>query len=123
MREMLNLRPRGLLCMLLILCLAVVLPTQAEETDLVKLQERLLALGYEIGSADGILGTKTSSALLLAQTLLADAGYDVSPTGKADAKTAELIMQEENGELLRTLLEGCWGSRVKATPSPSNASP
>ena len=113
MREMLNLRPRGLLCMLLILCLAVVLPTQAEETDLVKLQERLLTLGYEIGSADGILGTKTSSALLLAQTLLADAGYDVSPTGKADAKTAELIMQEENGELLRTLLEGCWGSRVK----------
>ena len=113
MREMLNLRPRGLLCLLLILCLAVVLPTQAEETDLVKLQERLLALGYEIGSADGILGTKTSSALLLAQTLLADAGYDVSPTGKADAKTAELIMQEENGELLRTLLEGCWGSRVK----------
>ena len=113
MREMLNLRPRGLLCLLLILCLAACLPTQAEETDLVKLQERLLALGYEIGSADGILGTKTSSALLLAQTLLADAGYDVSPTGKADAKTAELIMQEENGELLRTLLEGCWGSRVK----------
>ena len=113
MREMLNLRPRGLLCLLLILCLAVVLPTQAEETDLVKLQERLLALGYEIGSADGILGTKTSSALLLAQTLLADAGYDVNPTGKADAKTADLIMQEENGELLRTLLEGCWGSRVK----------
>ena len=113
MREMLNLRPRGLLCLLLILCLAACLPTQAEETDLVKLQERLLALGYEIGSADGILGTKTSSALLLAQTLLADAGYDVNPTGKADAKTAELIMQEENGELLRTLLEGCWGSRVK----------
>ena len=44
MTEMLNLRPRGLLCMLLILCLAVVLPTQAEETDLVKLQVRINSL-------------------------------------------------------------------------------
>lgn len=107
-----NCHPRRLLCLLLVLCLAFAVPAQAEETDLVKLQERLLALGYEIGAADGIAGTKTSSALLLAQTLLADAGYDVSPTGKADAKTYELIMQAENKDLLRTLLEGSWGSRV-----------
>ena len=105
--------PKGLLCLLLIICLAVGAPVRAEETDAVKLQERLLALGYEIGAADGILGTKTSSAVLLAQTLLRDAGYEITPTGKADAETAEMIMREENAELLRTLLQGSWGSRVK----------
>ena len=115
MRDKISVRfhPKRLLCLLLVLCLSACLPAKAEETDLVQLQERLLALGYEIGEADGILGTNTSTALLLAQTLLADAGYDVSPTGKADAKTAELIMQAENTKLLRTLLEGSWGSRVK----------
>ena len=104
---------RRLLCLLLFFCLIFCTSARAEVKDLVTLQERLLALGYEIGSADGILGTKTSAALLLAQTLLADAGYSISPTGKADAETAELIMQEENEELLRMLLEGSWGSRVK----------
>ena len=115
MRDKISVRfhPKRLLCLLLVLCLSACLPAKAEETDLVQMQERLLALGYEIGEADGILGTNTSTALLLAQTLLADAGYDVSPTGKADAKTAELIMQAENTKLLRTLLEGSWGSRVK----------
>ena len=103
--------------LLLAFCLAFCVTARAEETDPVILQERLLALGYEIGKADGITGTKTSAAVLLAQTLLADAGYDVSPTGKADAKTFELIMQEQNTELLRTLLEGSWGSRVKAAQS------
>ncbi|MBR2664242.1 MAG: hypothetical protein IKE25_11045, partial [Clostridia bacterium] len=60
--------PKRLLCLLMILCLVFGLPACAEETDLVKLQERLLVLGYEIGAADGIAGPKTSSALLLAQT-------------------------------------------------------
>ncbi len=86
----------------------------AESMDLVMLQERLTDLGYEIGSADGILGTKTSAALVLAQTLLSDSGCDVSPTGYPDAVTYELIMQEENETLLRTLQRGRWGSRVRA---------
>ena len=107
-------RCRGLLCVLLSLCLLCGFSAvKAEETDLVALQQRLLALGYEIGAADGIMGTKTSSALLLAQTLLADAGYEVMPTGEPDVKTAELILQEENDDLLRTLLVGSWGSRVR----------
>jgi len=105
--------PKRLLCLLMILCLAFGTPACAEETDLVKLQERLLALGYEIGAADGIAGPKTSSALLLAQTLLAEAGNDIAPTGSPDAKTVGLIMREENAELLRTLREGSWGTRVK----------
>ena len=105
--------PKRLLCLLMILCLVFGLPACAEETDLVKLQERLLALGYEIGAADGIAGPKTSSALLLAQTLLAEAGNEIAPTGSPDAKTVGLIMREENAELLRTLREGSWGTRVK----------
>ena len=77
-------RMRKMLCMLLTL-LQIALPALAEETgpDIRHLQERLLALGYEIGEADGILGTKTSMAILLAQTLLADAGFGVTPTGRA----------------------------------------
>ena len=99
----------------LAVCLVLLfLPAQAEETDLKPLQERLLALGYEIGGADGILGEKTSSAVLLAQTLLAGGGFDVTPSGIPDTSTAELIMREENAGLLRTLLRGSWGTRVRA---------
>ena len=105
---------RRLLCVILIICLSLFfLPVNAEKTDIKKLQERMLSLGYEIGKADGILGEKTSSAILLAQTLLAEKGYDVLLTGSPDAKTVDLIMQEENSELLQTLLRGSWGSRVK----------
>lgn len=109
-----NDRFRNLICGVLILCLffIVILPARAGETDLAALQKRLLTLGYEIGEADGIMGSKTCSAILLAQTLLADTGYDLVPNGRPDAKTAELIMQEENAALLRTLLNGSWGSRV-----------
>ena len=100
--------------MILLLCLAFVfLPGKAETTDLAGLQRRLISLGYEIGKADGVMGPKTAAALLLAQTLLADAGYDVVPTGQADGKTAELVMNEDHGELLRTLLKGSKGSRVR----------
>ena len=73
----------------------------------------MLSLGYEIGKADGIPGEKTSSAILLAQTLLSDKGYDVLLTGSPDTKTVDLIMQEENSKLLQTLLRGSWGYRVK----------
>ncbi len=97
----------------LILCLLFgLMPGKAEETDLTALQKRLLSLGYEIGQPDGVLGPKTASAVQLAQTLLAEAGYDIVPTGRPDAKTAELVMKEENRKLLMTLLRGSRGSRV-----------
>lgn len=101
--------------LLLVLCLILFLvPVKADTVvDLTSLQQRLLSLGYEIGTADGILGTKTKSALMLTQTLLSDAGFEVSSTGQPDAVTAALIMKEENSALLRTLLKGSWGSRVR----------
>ena len=106
-------RFRGFIAIWLVSCLLfMMLPAQADGTDLMSLQKRLLELGYGIGTADGIAGPRTASAILLAQTLLADAGFDVLPTGTADAKTAELIMSEENEELLRTLQRGSRGSRV-----------
>ena len=105
---------KALICLVMILCMfAPLFPSYAEETDLITLQKRLLALGYEIGTADGILGAKTSSAVTLAQTLLADRGYDLIPTGTPDAETVSLIMEEENEDLLRTLMRGSWGSRVR----------
>ena len=104
---------RRLLCAVLVLCLSFgLLPAGAEEANLIALQKRLLTLGYEIGQPDGVLGPKTSSAILLAQTLLAEKGYDIVPTGQPDAKTAELVMLEENRNLLQTLIRGSWGSRV-----------
>lgn len=107
-------RLRKTVCAILALCLfTVFLPAGAERTDLKTLQERLLVLGYEICQADGILGEKTTAAILLAQTLLAEKEAGVTPTGNPDEKTAELIMQEENSELLRTLLKGSRGTRVR----------
>ena len=109
---------RRILGIALAVCLlAVSMPAGAESPDIRALQERLISLGYEIGTADGIAGTKTVAAVTLAQTLLADAGYDVTPTGIPDAETAELIMQEENEDLLRTLLRGSRGSRVQQAQS------
>lgn len=108
-------RIRRMLCAALAaLFCAPALPAGAEETDIRALQVRLITLGYEIGSADGIAGKKTSAAILLAQTLLAEQGFGVQPTGTADAATTELIMREENSGLLRTLIRGSWGSRVRA---------
>lgn len=105
---------RRRLCAVLAVCLFFLsFSAKAEKTDLRKLQERLLSLGYEIGEADGIPGEKTAAAILLAQTLLAGKGYDVTPDGVPDEKTADLIMSEENSGLLRTLLRGSWGSRVQ----------
>lgn len=107
-------RWKRLLCLMLLLSLALLSPPAAGEgADIRQLQERLLELGYEIGTADGIPGTRTSMALRLAQTLLADAGFDVLPTGLPDETTVSLINREENGDLLRTLMKGSWGSRVR----------
>ncbi len=104
---------RWLCALLCLLLLSALLPAAAEETGMVALQKRLITLGYEIGDVDGVAGKKTSAAILLAQTLLADAGYDVSPTGNADPRTVELIMDEKNDALLRTLLMNSRGSRVR----------
>jgi len=107
-------RMKRIFCALLAVCLLwISLPAGAEKTDLKTLQSRLLALGYEIGAADGILGEKTTAAIAMAQTILADHGFGVTPTGTPDAKTAELILQEENSDILRTLQKGSWGSRVR----------
>ena len=99
--------------MLAVCLLLPFLPAQAEGTDIKALQTRLLDLGYEIGKADGIFGKKTSAAIALAQTLLAEQGFDVQSTGTPDVKTVELIMKEENSGLLQMLVKGSWGSRVK----------
>ena len=105
---------RRLLCALAAACLCMLpLAAGAEGTELRTVQERLLALGYEIGPADGILGEKTTAAVLLAQTLLAEQGFNVTPTGIPDKTTADLIAREENASLLRTLLKGSRGTRVK----------
>ena len=102
------------MCTLLVFCLPFVLmPAHAEETDVAALQKRLLFMGYEIGEADGIMGPKTRSAILLAQTLLTDQRSDINPAGLTDAETVKQIMDEKNTELLRTLLRGSWGSRVR----------
>ena len=105
---------RRMLCAALALCLLCsALPVLAEGTGVKALQERLISLGYEIGTADGIIGKKTTAAIMLAQTALQENGYDVQPSGSPDTMTVSLIMQEENTTLLRTLRSGSWGTRVK----------
>ena len=98
----------------LALCFLLLLTCAAADSAVTAAQERLLELGYEIGAADGILGAKTASALRLVQTLLLDAGHDVSPTGSADDATLRLLQDPQQETLLRTLLRGSWGARVKA---------
>ena len=106
---------RRVLCTVLAVCLlGFVLPASADGTDIKALQERLISLGYEIGTADGIVGKKTTAAIMLVQTALQESGYDVQPTGVPDPETVSLIMQAENTDLLRTLRIGSWGTRVKA---------
>ena len=57
---------RRTVCAVLILCLSLsFLPVMAEKADVKALQERLLALGYEIGAADGVAGKKTTAAVML----------------------------------------------------------
>ena len=107
-------RIRKMLCAALAVCvLGSVLPSLAEGTAMKALQERLISLGYEIGTADGIVGKKTSAAIMLAQEALRENGHDVRPSGTPDPETVSLIMQEENADLLRTRRPGSWGSRVK----------
>ena len=107
-------RFRRILCAVLAACLFLLFPpVRAEQSDVLMLQKRLLALGFEIGGADGVLGAKTRAAVLLAQTILADEGFSVTPSGYPDAETVSQIMREENGRMLQTLLAGSWGTRVR----------
>jgi len=107
-------RSRRALCVLLLLMMAFSWTGAGGEAwEIQRLQERLLTLGYEIGQADGIPGNLTGKAVQLAQTLLADEGFPVYPSGVPDAATTELIEREENTELLQTLLRGSWGDRVQ----------
>ena len=110
-----SVRIRRMMCIVLAVCLlSFALPAFAEGTDMKTLQERLISLGYEIGTADGIIGKKTSAAIMLAQTELKENGFKAQPTGIPDPDTVSLIMDGNNTDLLKTLRTGSWGSRVKA---------
>ena len=99
---------------LLVCALALFSAAARADASVTAAQERLLELGYEIGTADGIAGTKTAAALKLVQTLLADAGQGVTPTGEADEATLRLLGDPRQETLLRTLLRGSWGTRVRS---------
>ena len=112
---------RGMLCAALALGILFAPPAgRAEETDLRTLQARLIFLGYEIGKADGVMGPKTSAAVLLAETLLAEAGYGVIPDGIPEPETAALILEEKTADLLRKLIRGSRGSRVREAQKKLN---
>lgn len=64
--------------------------------DVLALQQRLNALGYSVGTADGDFGGKTENALLKFQ---ADNGLE--QTGIYDAATHELLYSPENNAIVR----------------------
>ncbi len=102
-----------LLCLLLLPVLFLSSALGEGCSDMIALQEKMISLGYEIGSADGIIGSRSQAALKLIQILLSEAGYKIYPTGMPDARTVSLVMEGEQDDLLRTLLSGSWGSRVR----------
>ncbi len=115
--------PHVLPLLLLLALLLPLSPARAEETatlppltvdnsKMAALQEKMLSLGYEIGTADGIIGAKSQAALRLIQTLLNTKGYDIPPIGMPDGKTVSILMEGTEDDLLQTLLNGSWGSRV-----------
>ncbi len=96
-----------------LLCALLLSPALGEgDRSMIALQEKLLSLGYEIGRADGIIGAKSQAALRLAQTLITDSGRRLLISGLPDRETVDLITGGEYDDLLRTLLNGSWGSRV-----------
>lgn len=64
--------------------------------DVLALQQRLNALGYSVGTADGDFGGKTENALLKFQ---ADNGLE--QTGIYDSATHELLYSPENNAIVR----------------------
>lgn len=106
-------------CLLLFLCLLPALAlagetlSQGDRGDSVtELQERLNELGLSSGKADGIYGKQTAAAVKEAQRLLQAAGYDVEPTGQADASTLAYLNDAGSEDALRTLRTGSQGDRV-----------
>lgn len=106
-------------CLLLI---ALLLPSMALGESLsqgstgeavIELQKRLAELGLSTGSADGIYGEKTASAVETAEWLLQSAGYAITPDGTASQETLELLYDESAEDALLTLRRGSTGTRVK----------
>lgn len=79
------------------------------------LQERLLELGYNIGTADGQFGKKTESAIRQVQIL---AGLEV--TGSADQETQEIIWSEDP-DLYELILKPTLEPTPEPTPKPDPA--
>lgn len=113
---------KAVLLSLFLILLVISIPSFADdfEPDIRMLQQRLLTLDYDLGQADGIAGNRTVSAVRTAQTLLRDAGFSVEVTGYPDAVTYSLIMDRHNDDLLRTLMPGSSGERVRAMQSRLN---
>lgn len=100
--------------LVLMMVLTPILPAWAlSRSDTVTLQKRLSELGFSIGEADGVIGSKTSAAVKTAQQILSEAGYDIEVNGTADEMTVRLIMDNSNTDLLLTLIPGSSGPRVK----------
>lgn len=113
---------KAVLLSLILVLLVISISSFADdfEPDIRMLQQRLLTLDYDLGQADGIAGNRTVSAVRTAQTLLRDAGFSVEVTGYPDAVTYSLIMDRHNDDLLRTLMPGSSGERVRAMQSRLN---
>lgn len=113
---------KAVLLSLILILLVISISSFADdfEPDIRMLQQRLLTLDYDLGQADGIAGNRTVSAVRTAQTLLRDAGFSVEVTGYPDAVTYSLIMDKQNDDLLRTLMPGSSGERVRAMQSRLN---
>ena len=72
------------LCAIAAVCLSFLcLCAKAEKTDVRKLQERLLSLGYEIGEADGIAGENTWRYLNYLYVATTDGCLNAAPAKKA----------------------------------------
>ena len=99
---------------------AVIASAADFEPDILVLQQRLLSLDYDLGKADGIVGNRTTNAIRTAQTLLRDAGFAIEVTGYLDETTFSLIMDESNQDLLRTLIPGSSGERVRSMQARLN---
>ncbi len=75
---------------------ASVSQTQAVQADeaTVRLQKRLITLGFLTGDADGLYGKKTTNAVKAFQAFCAKLGYDIAQDGVAGARTKELLSDD-----------------------------
>ncbi len=111
---------KRLICLFLSLCLCITTPVALADSlqngstgsDVTALQERLIALGLLSGSADGIYGSMTTTAITEAQRLLTYYGYDVEQTGIADDQTITFLNNTNLEGLFRSLVIGSTGDNV-----------